>query len=60
MSANFSDGDRVIAVTGLGRGVGKGAKGVVIHVSVFHGLLTVRFDNGANIEAVRLHQVAHA
>jgi hypothetical protein len=60
MSGNFSDGDRVIALVALGRGVNKGTKGVVTHVSFHHGLLTVRFDNGARIETVRLHQVSHA
>jgi hypothetical protein len=60
MSTNFNDGDRVIALVPLGNGVTKGTKGVVTHVSFHHGLLTVRFDNRAEIRAVRLHQVAHA
>ena len=60
MSSNFSDGDRVVALVALGRGVGEGTRGVVTHVAFHHGLLTVRFDNGAEIQAVRLHQVTHA
>jgi hypothetical protein len=60
MSTNFNDGDRVIALVPLGKSVVKGTKGVVTHVSFHHGLLTVHFDNGAEIQAVRLHQVAHA
>ncbi|MEU2869731.1 hypothetical protein ABZ769_11040 [Streptomyces olivoreticuli] len=60
MSSNFNPGDRVIATEALGRGVGKGTKGVVTHESTFHGLLAVRFENGSEIQAVKLHQVEHA
>jgi hypothetical protein len=60
MSTNFHDGDRVVALVSLGKGVNQGTKGRVTHVSFHHGLLAVRFDNGAEIQAVRLHQVAHA
>jgi hypothetical protein len=59
-NTNFHNGDRIIALAALGRGVTKGTKGVVTHVAFHHGLLTIRFDNGAQIQAVRLHQVAHA
>lgn len=58
--ANFNEGDRVIAVTNLGTGASQGTKGVVTHVAFHHGLLTVRFDTGKEVQVVRLHQVSHA
>jgi hypothetical protein len=58
--ANFNDGDRVIAIVDLGSGAGKGTKGTVTHVSTFHGLVTVRFDSGKEVAAVKLHQIARA
>ena len=59
MSENFNPGDRVIATVDLARGARTGTKGVVTHVSTFHGLLTVRFDHCGEVPAVKLHQVAH-
>ena len=59
MGRNFNEGDRVIAVVNLGHGVNQGTKGVVTHVSTFHGLLSVRFENGALIDGVRMEQVGH-
>ncbi|MGA5134996.1 hypothetical protein ACPCTO_34955 [Streptomyces olivoreticuli] len=60
MNRNFAPGDRVIAVVALGHGVNKGTRGVVTHVSTFHGLLIIRFENGSEIKAVKLNQVVHA
>lgn len=59
MGRNFNQGDQVIAVVNLGHGVNPGTKGVVTHVSTFHGTVTVRFENGAKIEGVRMEKVAH-
>lgn len=58
--ANLNNGDRVIATVDLGSGAGKGTKGVVTHVSIHHGLVTVRFETGKEVQAVKLHQVARA
>ncbi|WP_189148141.1 hypothetical protein [Streptomyces lacrimifluminis] len=60
MAENFNVGDRVVATEALGQGVNRGTAGVVTHVSVFHGLLGVRFANHATIPNVKLSQVVHA
>ena len=60
MGRNFNEGDRVISVADLGHGVNPGAKGTITHVSTFHGLVTVRFENGAEIQGVKMEQVEHA
>lgn len=58
--ANINEGDRVIATADLGTGAGQGTKGVVTHVSTFHGLATVQFETGKEVTSVRLDQIAHA
>lgn len=60
MGSNFSIGDQVIALVDLGSGVKRGTHGTVTSVSVFHGHATVRFTNGAQVSAIKLHQIAHA
>jgi hypothetical protein len=58
--ANINENDRVITTVDLGSGAGKGTKGTVTHVSVFHGLATVRFDTGKEVTAVKLSYLSHA
>lgn len=52
--ANINEDDQVITTVDLGSGAGKGTKGTVTHVSVFHGLATVRFGTGKEVTAVKL------
>jgi hypothetical protein len=59
MGRNFNEGDSVIAVASLGHGVNPGSNGIITHVSTFHGLVTVRFENGAEIQGVKMEQVEH-
>lgn len=56
--ANINESDRVITAVDLGSGTGKGTKGTVTHVSVFHGLATVRFDTDKEVTAVKLHHLS--
>jgi hypothetical protein len=60
MGRNFVVGDQVTALVDLGRGVTKGTRGTVTSVSLFHGLVTIRFSNGAEVPSVKLHQITHA
>jgi hypothetical protein len=57
---NINQGDRVIATANLGTGAGNGTKGTVTHVSMLHGLATVRFDTGKEIKGVKLTHLRRA
>jgi hypothetical protein len=56
--ANINEGDRVITTVDLESGTGKGTKGTVMHVSVFHGLATVRFDTCKEATAVKRNHLS--
>lgn len=58
--ANINEGDRVITTQDLGSGASKGTKGTVSHVSIFHGMATVRFETGKEIKDVKLSYLSHA
>jgi hypothetical protein len=58
--SNINEGDRVSTTADLGSGAGNGTKGTVTHVSTFHGLATVRFDTGKEVQGVKLSYLRHA